>query len=37
VTWLPAVDATRVAVVGEFVAIVALLVLRSLLRRPGRR
>lgn len=36
VTWLPAVDATRVAVLGEVVAIVALLVLRSILRRRRR-
>lgn len=33
VGWIPAVDVTRVAVIGEAVAIVALLVLRSLLRR----
>ena len=37
VTWLPAVDSTRVVVLGEIVAIVALLVLRSVLRRSGRR
>ena len=36
VTWLPAVDATRIAVLGEVVAIVALLVLRSLFRWGGR-
>jgi uncharacterized spore protein YtfJ len=37
VTWLPAVDSTRIAVLGEVVAIVALLVLRSLFRRSSRR
>jgi uncharacterized spore protein YtfJ len=37
VTWLPAVDSTRVAVLGEVVAIVALLVLCSVLRRSSRR
>jgi len=36
VTWMPAVDATRIAVLGEVVAIVALLVLRSLFRWGGR-
>ena len=36
-TWLPAVDFTRIAVLGEVVAIVALLVLRSALRRSSRR
>lgn len=35
VTWLPAFDLTRVAVLGEIVALVALLVLRSIVR--GRR
>jgi len=37
VTWLPAVDATRLAVLGEITAIVALLVLRSIWRSTGRR
>jgi len=37
VSWLPAVDATRVAVLGEVVVIVALLVLRSILGRRRRR
>lgn len=36
VTWMPAVDVTRIVVLGEVVAIVALLVLRSFLRRSGR-
>ena len=33
VTWLPAADTTRVIVIAEVLAIVALLVLRSILRR----
>ena len=37
VTWLPAFDLTHVAVLGEIVGIVALLVLRSILRGRGRR
>lgn len=36
VSWLPSVDVTRVAVLGEVVAIVALLVLRSIVRRHRR-
>ncbi|MFH1329875.1 MAG: sporulation protein [Actinomycetota bacterium] len=38
VTWMPAVDATRIAMLGGVVAIVALLVLRSVVKRVvGRR
>jgi uncharacterized spore protein YtfJ len=37
VAWLPAFDLTRVAVLGEIVGLVALLVLRSILRGRGRR
>lgn len=36
VTWVPAADTTRVIVIGEVVAIVALLVLRSILKRRSR-
>jgi uncharacterized spore protein YtfJ len=32
VTWIPAIDATRVAIMGQLVGIVALLVLRSIIR-----
>jgi hypothetical protein len=35
VTWVPAADTTRVIILAEVAAIVALLVLRSILR--GRR
>ena len=37
VTWVPAIDTTRVIVLGQVVAIVALLVLRSILKRGRRR
>ena len=37
VEWIPAADTTRVIVLAEFGAIVALLVLRSVLRRRRRR
>lgn len=37
VTWVPAADTTRVIILGEMVAIVALLVFRSVLRRRRRR
>jgi uncharacterized spore protein YtfJ len=37
VAWLPAFDLTPVALLGEIVGLVALLVLRSILRGPGRR
>lgn len=33
VAWIPAVDVSRIVVTGQVVAIVALLVLRSVLRR----
>ncbi|NNC75995.1 MAG: sporulation protein [Acidimicrobiia bacterium] len=33
VTWVPAADTTRVIILGEVVAIIALLVLRSVLRK----
>jgi uncharacterized spore protein YtfJ len=33
VTWIPAVDATRIAMIGQVVGIVALLVLRSILKK----
>ncbi len=36
VEWIPAADTTRVIVLAEFGAIVALLVLRSILRRRRR-
>ena len=36
-TWVPAADTTRVIIVGELVAIVALLVFRSVLRRRRKR
>jgi uncharacterized spore protein YtfJ len=36
-TWVPAADTTRVIIVGQVVAIVALLVLRSILRRRRAR
>ncbi len=35
VTWVPAVDVTRVVLMGQLVGIVALLVVRSVLRRKG--
>lgn len=37
VTWVPAVDANRTIVLGCGVAVVALLVLRSVVRTVGRR
>lgn len=39
VTWVPAADTTRVIIMGQVVAIVALMVLRSVVRakRHGRR
>lgn len=37
VTWIPAADTTRVIIVSQIVAIVALLVLRSLLRGRQKR
>ncbi len=37
VSWRPAVDVTRIAVGGQLVAIVALLVARSVIRRLARR
>lgn len=37
VTWVPAADTTRVIVLGQVVAIVALLVLRSIARSRRRR
>jgi uncharacterized spore protein YtfJ len=36
VTWVPAADTTRVIVLAEVVAIIALLVVRSILRRRRR-
>jgi len=37
VTWVPAFDLTRIAVLGEIMSLVALLVVRSILRGRGRR
>ena len=37
VTWEPAVDVTRIALVGEVVVIVLLLVVRSVMRRRRKR
>jgi hypothetical protein len=37
VTWEPAVDVTRIAIVGQVVAIVALLVARSMVKRRRKR
>lgn len=37
VAWVPAADTTRVIIVAEIVAIVALLVMRSILKRGRRR
>jgi uncharacterized spore protein YtfJ len=37
VEWVPAADATRVILMGQTIAIVGLLVLRSILRRRKRR
>ncbi len=37
VVWVPSVDVTRIAVIGEFVALVALLVIRSVLTTRARR
>lgn len=36
VKWVPAVDVSRVVLMGQFVGIVALLVIRSVLRRKKR-
>ena len=36
VTWQPAVDVTRIVIGGQFIALVAILSLRSLLRRRRR-
>lgn len=37
VTWIPAADTTRVILVGQLTGIIALLVLRSILRSRRRR
>ena len=37
VTWVPAADTTRVIIMGQIVAIVALLMLRSIFRRRRKR
>jgi uncharacterized spore protein YtfJ len=37
VRWQPAIDATKIAIMGQVVALGALLTLRSVLRRPKRR
>jgi uncharacterized spore protein YtfJ len=37
VTWQPAVDVTRIAVLGEVLVIVLLLVVRSVMRRRRKR
>lgn len=37
VTWIPAVDATRIALVGQLVGIVFLLALRSVLKQRRKR
>jgi uncharacterized spore protein YtfJ len=37
VTWLPAVDTSRIVVLGQVVGLVALLVLRSIVRGLARR
>ncbi|MGA9112955.1 MAG: spore germination protein GerW family protein [Candidatus Dormiibacterota bacterium] len=37
VSWQPAVDVTRIVIQGQLVAVVALLVARSLIRRRHRR
>lgn len=37
VTWIPAADTTRVIVIGQLVAIVALLVIRSIVRSRRKR
>jgi uncharacterized spore protein YtfJ len=37
VTWEPAIDVTRIAIVGQIVAIVALLVARSMVKRRRKR
>jgi hypothetical protein len=36
VTWVPAADMTRVMITGQIVAIVALLVLRSIIRKRSK-
>jgi uncharacterized spore protein YtfJ len=36
VTWVPAIDATRIVLMGQFLGIVALLVVRSILKRRRR-
>ena len=37
VTWVPAVDATRIALLGQMVGIVFLFVVRSMIRRRRKR
>ena len=37
VRWQPAVDATKIAIMGQLVALAAILTLRSVLRRPKPR
>jgi len=37
VAWRPAVDVTRIALGGQMIALVALLVLRGAIRRLARR
>ena len=37
VTWIPAADTTRVIVIGQVVAIVALLVVRSIFKARSKR
>jgi uncharacterized spore protein YtfJ len=37
VTWLPAIDVTFIAFVGQIIAIVALLVLRTILKKRRKR
>jgi uncharacterized spore protein YtfJ len=37
VTWRPAVDVTRIAIGGQLVAVIALMVARSVVRRLARR
>ena len=37
VTWIPAADTTKVIIVGQVVAIVALLVVRSIFKRKRRK
>jgi hypothetical protein len=37
VTWVPALDLTRVIVIGQIVVIIALMVVRTLVRRIGKK